>query len=76
VLWLAVLYVLIPAILAALSLYTVLPAFVPVWDVPFVNLAVPPVIWPIVHIAVVLVLLAWRWRRFSTERIAAQTQPS
>jgi hypothetical protein len=74
VLWLAVLYVLIPAILAALGFYAALPAFVPVWDVPFVDLAVPPVVWPVIHIAVVSVLLGLRWRRFATERIAGAAQ--
>jgi hypothetical protein len=74
VLWLAVLYVLIPAILAALGLYAALPAFVPAWDIPFVDVAVPPVIWPVIHIAVVSVLLALRWRRFATERIAGAAQ--
>jgi hypothetical protein len=73
-LWLAVLYVLIPAILAALGFYAALPAFVPVWDVPFVDFAIPPVVWPVIHIAVVTALLSLRWRRFSTERIAGGDQ--
>jgi hypothetical protein len=49
---------------------------VPVWDVPCVDFAVPPVIWPVIHIAVVAVLLSMRWRRFSTERIAGGVQAS
>ena len=73
-LWLAVLYVLIPAILAALGFYAALPVFVPAWDIPFVDFTVPPVIWPVIHIAVVVVLLRLRWRRFNTERIAGEVQ--
>ncbi len=74
ILWLAVLYILIPSILAALGMYGALPVFVPAWDIPFVDFAVPPVIWPLIHIAVVVVLLRLRWRRFSTERISGEAQ--
>ncbi len=70
--WLAVLYLLIPAILSGLGMFSLLPVFVPIWDVPFVDFAVPPVVWPLIHIAVVAVLLTLRWRRFSSDRITAQ----
>jgi len=69
-LWMAVLYGLAPMILAALGFYPSLPVFVPVWDIPFANLAVPPVVWPLLQAIAVLLLIRWRWRRFASGRLA------
>ena len=68
-LWMAVLYGLVPMILAALGLYASLPVFVPVWDVPLVDFAVPPVVWPLLQVVAVLALIRWRWRRYALSRL-------
>lgn len=74
-LWMAVLYGLVPMILAALGLYASLPVFVPVWDIPFLSFAVPPVLWPLLQVVIVLALIRWRWRRFATGRLAGAASP-
>lgn len=71
-LWMALLYGVVPMILTALGLYASVPAFVPVWDVPFVDLAIPPVLWPLLQVAAALVLLRWRWRRYGARRLATE----
>ncbi len=70
-LWMAVLYGLVPMILAALGLYASLPVFVPVWDIPLFDFAVPPVVWPLLEVFAALVLVRWRWRRFASARLNA-----
>ncbi len=69
-LWMAVLYGLVPLILAAVGAYASLPAFVPVWDVPFADLVVSPVVWPLLQVVVALVLVRWRWRRYAASALA------
>jgi hypothetical protein len=68
--WMALLYGLAPMIVAAISDYTFLPAFVPFWDVPFANYAIPPILWPIAEVALVALLLRWRWRRYAASTVA------
>ncbi len=70
-LWMAVLYGLVPMILAATGLYASLPVFVPVWNISLIDFAVPPVVWPLLEVAAALILVRWRWRRFATARLDA-----
>ena len=72
--WMVVLYGLAPMIVAAFGAYAVLPAFVPAWDVPFVNLGIPPLVWPALEIVVVAGLVRWRWRHFASSAVEAKAE--
>ncbi|MBC6439918.1 MAG: hypothetical protein GDA49_05800 [Rhodospirillales bacterium] len=68
--WMALLYSLIPTLVSLSGGYQLLPAFVPIWDVPFVDLAVPPALWPLGEVVLVGLLLRWRWRRFRASAVS------
>ncbi|MBT5435761.1 MAG: hypothetical protein HOK83_19115 [Rhodospirillaceae bacterium] len=69
--WMVLLYGLAPLIVASVDAYTFLPAFAPAWDVPFVDLSIPPVLWPAAEVVLVGLLLRWRWRRYAASSLTS-----
>jgi hypothetical protein len=67
--WMVLLYGLAPMIVASVEVFTILPAFVPFWDLPFVEQIVPAMIWPALEVLAVAALLRWRWRHYAASAV-------